>query len=397
VNRLIGQQRNKPASQRDEAGIGELQRKLADKRREHEQLQLRLKAAAPEYAALVDVAPPKLAALQGLLDADTTLLSYLVTPDAVLAFVLTQQSLHAVELPLAEPALRTAIDELRSALGASGEPPHAQLQRLSAMLIEPLRSHLKTARLGIVAHGVLHELPFAALRDKAPARWLGEDFEIFHLPSASVLPFLAAKRKAVRGPVLALAQGQAPGLPPLRQAEAEARAVAALFDSTALVGTAASEAALRERTPKAGILHIAAHGQLNAAAPLFSRLVLAGNDALDPARDGMLEVREIYGLNLRQASLVVLSACQTQLGSLSRGDDMIGLNRAFLYAGTPAVIASLWKVDDTATAKLMTDFYTGLKRGLGPAAALRAAQAEARARDPDPFRWAAFVLTGEPR
>lgn len=397
LGRMLAQERTKPTVQRDEARLADLQRKLADKRSAYTQLLTGLKAADPEYASLVDAALPKLLDLQRLLDADTTLLSYLVTPDAVLAFVLSRDSLHAVELAVGEAALRSAVDELRTNLGAPGEPPHEALQRLSAMLVDPIRPQLKTARLGIVPHGVLHLLPFAALRSGTPARWLGDEFELFHLPSASVLPFLAAKRKPERGALLALAQGQAPGLPPLRHAEAEARAVAALFDSTPLIGTAATEAALRERAPRAGILHVAAHGQLNAVAPLFSRLVLGGDDDLDTTRDGMLEVREIYGLDLRQTSLVVLSACQTQLGALSRGDDMVGLNRAFLYAGAPAVVASLWKVDDEATAMLMTAFYGHLKRGLGPAAALRAAQADTRTRHPDPFRWAAFMLTGEPR
>lgn len=397
LGRLIAQERAKAPAQRDEARLGELQRLLADKRNAYRQVLTRLKAADPEYASLVDVAPPPLADLQRLLDADTTLLSYLVTPDAVLAFVVTRDSLKAVELPVGEPALGAAVDDLRNALGAPGDAPLQALQRLSSMLVDPLRVHLKTARLGIVPHGVLHLLPFAALHGGTPERWLGEAFELFHLPSASVLPFVAAKRKPELGGLLALAQGRAPGLPPLRHAEAEARAVAALLGGTALVGADATEAALRDRAPRAGVLHLAAHGQLNAAAPLFSRLVLAGDDDLDTARDGMLEVREVYGLDLRQTSLVVLSACQTQLGALSRGDDMVGLNRAFLFAGAPAVVASLWKVDDEATALLMTALYGHLKRGLGPAAALQAAQADTRARHPDPFHWAAFVLTGSPR
>lgn len=396
LNRLIGQQRARPVSQRDEAALTDLQSKLAQKRQEHERALLGLKAANAEHASLVTVAPPTLAELQALLDADTTLLSYLVTPDAVLAFMLSKKELHAVELPVGEAALRALVEELRAALGAPGEPPLAALQRLSALLVDPLRAHLQTARLGIVPHGVLHLLPFAALRGGASGAWLGEQFELFQLPSASVLPFLAAKRKPARGPLLALAQAQAPGLPPLRQAEVEARAVAAVLGGTVLTGAAASEAALRQRVGTTGVLHIAAHGQLNAAAPLFSRLVLAGDDDLDTARDGMLEVREVFGLDLHQASLVVLSACQTELGALSRGDDMVGLSRAFLYAGAPTVVASLWKVDDAATAALMSGFYAQLDHGLGPAAALRAAQVDARGRDPDPFKWAAFVLTGDP-
>jgi CHAT domain-containing protein len=104
----------------------------------------------------------------------------------------------------------------------------------------------------------------------------------------------------------------------------------------------------------------------------------------------------VYGLDLASADLVVLSACETQLGAQSKGDDLVGLNRAFIYAGTPSVIASLWSVDDEATAALMTAFYQQLRAGLSKAAALQAAQAETWAQFPHPYYWAAFVLTGDP-
>jgi hypothetical protein len=107
----------------------------------------------------------------------------------------------------------------------------------------------------------------------------------------------------------------------------------------------------------------------------------------------------VYGLNLGQADLVVLSACQTQLGELSAGDEVVGLNRAFLY-GAPTVIASLWSVDDEATGALMGQFYTHLLAGMGKAEALQAAQNTVRT-DPHhpewahPYYWAAFVLSGD--
>ena len=118
--------------------------------------------------------------------------------------------------------------------------------------------------------------------------------------------------------------------------------------------------------------------------------------APDNASDGSLTVHEVYGLDLSQTDLVVLSACQTQLGAHSAGDDIVGLNRAFLYAGAPTVMASLWSVDDQSTGQLMEAFYTNLKQGLGKAEALRAAQADVRRTYPNPYYWAAFVLTGDP-
>lgn len=233
-------------------------------------------------------------------------------------------------------------------------------------------------------------MPFVALTDGR--RYLGDDYTIFHVPSASALQFVQQKRKGGRASVLAVAHGQAGGLPPLHYAEQEARAIAKLYKATPLVGGAATESALAARTRDVNILHLAAHGQLNPVSPLFSRIFLApGGDA-----DGVLEIHEVYGLDLMKASLIVLSAYQTQMGAQSRGDDVVGLSCAFIYAGAPTVIASLWKVDDKATSYLMTSIYTNLKKGMGKAAALRAAQAKTRAKYPDPYYWAAFVLMGDP-
>ena len=191
--------------------------------------------------------------------------------------------------------------------------------------------------------------------------------------------------------MLALAQSQAEGFPLLRYANQEALTIAKLYNTQPLVGSAAMESALIARASNFNILHLAAHGELNQDSPLFSRIILApGGDT-----DGSLEVHEVYGLDLAKADLVVLSACQTQLGKQSRGDDIIGLTRAFFYAGTPTVIASLWKVDDQATMDLMTSFYTHLRQGMSKAGALQAAQAETREKYPHPKYWAAFVLTGD--
>ena len=113
------------------------------------------------------------------------------------------------------------------------------------------------------------------------------------------------------------------------------------------------------------------------------------------AYDGWLTVGEVYGLDLSQADLVVLSACQTNLGELSAGDELVGLTRAFFFAGTPTVVASLWSVEDEATALLMERFYTHLRDGTGKAEALRQAQLEVREEHPNPYYWAGFVLSGD--
>jgi hypothetical protein len=144
-------------------------------------------------------------------------------------------------------------------------------------------------------------------------------------------------------------------------------------------------------------VHIAAHGEFNPYNPLFSALLLNK----DAQNDGRLEVHEVYGMDLTQAKLVVLSACETEMGHLTDmerfpgGDELVGLNRAFLFAGTPTVVGSLWRVDDAATLLLMEQFYMHLQEGQSKAAALRQAQMETRERYPHPYYWAGFVLVGD--
>jgi CHAT domain-containing protein len=178
----------------------------------------------------------------------------------------------------------------------------------------------------------------------------------------------------------------------LRWAEREARVVGqGTPGATVLVRADATEAQVKKLLESAGIIHFATHGELSESDPLSSALLLVPGDG----EDGRLEVRELLGLDLH-ARLVVLSACETGLGKLSRGDELVGLQRAFLYAGTPTVVTTLWKVDDRASYELVRSFYEHLKK-TGAADALRQAQLETMRTFPHPFAWAAFGLTGVPR
>ena len=145
------------------------------------------------------------------------------------------------------------------------------------------------------------------------------------------------------------------------------------------------------------ILHFATHGLLNNKTPALSGLVFSLIDEDGQPRNGFLRLHEIYNLKLN-ADLVVLSGCQTALGQEVSGEGLIGLTRGFMYAGAPRVVASLWNVNDQATANLMKLFYERmLKDGLRPAAALRAAQIAMWKTEPNdvPYRWGAFILQGD--
>jgi CHAT domain-containing protein len=143
-------------------------------------------------------------------------------------------------------------------------------------------------------------------------------------------------------------------------------------------------------------IHFATHGLVNEQQPQYSGLVLTLDD--DPREDGLLQVYEIFNLKL-QADLVVLSSCQTGLGQQFKGEGIVGLTRAFMYAGAPSVVVSLWSVADVSTADLMVGFYQHLDRAEDKADALRSAKLELlkNPRYAHPYYWAPFVLIGEPR
>ncbi|HYV05843.1 MAG TPA: CHAT domain-containing protein, partial [Blastocatellia bacterium] len=350
---------------------------------------IRLKASNPKYAELQSYSPRPLNEIQRLLGPQTTLVSYFVTEDKTLAFIVSSDSLQTVDIPVKETDLRAAIEWFRG-FASLRDPQPQSLKQLHAWLIAPIRRYLKTAEVVIVPHSILHHVPFAALTDGR--RYFGDDHAISYLPSASILQSIRRRGGPSGSSVLAVSQSRADGQPALSYVDKEAAGVAKLYHTQPLLTGRATRAEFMKRAPAYNVVHIAAHAELNGNSPLFSRI------ALTPGKDdsGAIEVREIYGMDLAGTNLVVLSACQTQLGERSKGDDVVGLNRAFIYAGASSVIASLWTVDDEATSILMKTFYVNLKRGLSKAASLQAAQIATRKRYPHPFYWAAFVLTGDP-
>jgi CHAT domain-containing protein/tetratricopeptide (TPR) repeat protein len=388
----IRQEQALPAAQQDAGLLQSLQSDLSTKQQAYEDGLTQLQVSDPESASLISIAPLTLVGVQKLLDGQTSLLSYFVTADETVAFIVTAGALQVVELPVKQTDLGMAVGTFRSfASTDANAAPDASLQQLYSWLVAPLQSQVTTPLVGVIPDGLLVDLPFAALTPDGQS-YFGDQHTLFELPSASVLPFIQAKRKGQDATALVVADSAPTGFPALQHADQEAQSIASLFGTQPLLDSAATETAVAAQAGQFNVLHIAAHGELNSVAPLFSRLVLAS----DGQSDGSLGVQQVYGLNLAQTDLVVLSACQTQLGGPGAGDDFVSLNRAFIYAGSPSVIASLWSVDDQATSVLMTAFYQHLTAGMSKAAALQAAQADTRTQFPNPYYWAAFVLTGDP-
>jgi CHAT domain-containing protein len=379
----------------DPTGEGEAQRarqQLEAADRAYRAFLDRVRKENLEQASLMTVEPVTLQEVQGLLPEGTTLLEYQVPDTETLLWVVDRQRAEVVKLPVPRSSLLTDVRAFRHAIAERA--PLEQLQELAQSLYDRLllaaHGQIKNDRLLIVPHDALHYLPFAALRSPE-SRWLLEQYTLATLPSASVLKYLRGKGQGASERVLALGN---PDLGPalaLRYAEREARQVGERFpEATVLVRAEATETKAKRLSPEMGLLHFATHGELSEQDPLSSALLLVP----DGTEDGRLEVRELFALELN-ARLVVLSACETGLGKLSRGDELVGLQRAFLYAGSPAVVTTLWKVDDRASFLLMREFYEQLK-AQGPAEALRQAQRAVMTDFPHPFFWAAFGLAGTP-
>lgn len=400
-----------------------LAREIEELTEELHQIEGRIRAGSPRYGALFDPGTLTLEQIRQLLGDDTMLLELSLGMHRSHAWAVTADALFTYALPPRETidALARRVHTLASTRPASpGERRRldreyaAAAAELSGILLGPLTSKLRAQRLVIAAEGALQYVPFAALP-------LAADREIAMIPSAATLALL--RRDAARtapektlmifadpvfsrsDPRVRATQGASRGsarMPRLPLTRLEAASISRLLPAGAITtaldfdanrATATGEAVRRHR-----IVHFATHGLVDSVHPELSGVVLSLVDRDGRAQDGFLRLHDIYNLQL-DADLVVLSACQTALGKEIRGEGIVGLTRGFMHAGVPRVVASLWKVDDRATAELMRRFYAGMlgPRRLPPAAALRAAQVEmaSSAMWARPYYWAGFVLQGE--
>ena len=347
-----------------------------------------LQEKAPELAALVSVTTPATAEIQSKLTPEETLLEYYFTGKNWYVFILTSGLITAQKLTITD--LERNIEALRKTITTHNSTGYSQYtQALYRQLFAPIAPVVKTNKLIIVPHGVLHYLPFSALAEGK--EYLIDRFSLRILPSASVLSFLQARvKKAEAGAALILGNPNL-GNPKydLKFAQDEALAIGKILpQSKVFLRSEATETNLRNYGSQYSFIHLAAHGTFDLDKPLNSALLLAR----DKDNDGLLRAGDLYNLSLN-ADLVTLSACETALGKVSTGDDVVGFTRGFLYAGARSLISSLWQVDDQATRDLMVAFYSNLQ-SMTKDEALRQAQLKVKKQYQHPYYWAAFVLTG---
>jgi len=368
----------------------------------------RLQSRNPELASLVRVDAPSSREIRGVIvSRHATLIEYHMTDRRLVLWVMTPHGdLHAKSLDVPRDRVVSLTNGLLHAMErrrpGPGEPsdPKRALRELDRLLVEPVEKWLpaRPEELVIFApQGVLGLLPFPALVD-AKGRTLLERHTLAVVPAVSVLRFTGSKGHPNRRSTSALVVAdpvppRGSGLERLEGARREGALVAGHFspdERVVLTGGRATEAAVKRDCAAPDVLHFATHGLVSDREPLASSLLLAAGEG----EDGYLRADEILGLRLH-ADLVVLSGCSTGLGEVT-GEGILGLTRAFLYAGTPSIVVSLWDVSDRATAFLMDRFYAALRSGAGKARALRTAELAARRRFHRPELWAGFVLVGEP-
>ncbi len=347
-----------------------------------------LRDKSPELASLVSVTSLSASEIRVLMPPDEALIEYYYSEGEMFAFVLTREALKSVRLN--GDKLVEDIRQFRSLLEKPGSSDYLTFSRsLYKRLFEPFEKMLDKHNIAIVPHGALHYLPFNALQNDRG--YLIEQYSIRILPSASLIKYLHARKSSKPADILAFGN---PDLGnsryDLAYAQEEAQAVARTRpQSRVLLRKEATESAFRKYGRSFSYIHFATHGQFDSDMPLKSALLLAGDDW----SDGRLTVDKLYSMNI-DADLVTLSACETGLGKVANGDDVVGLTRGFLYAGSNSIVSSLWKVDDQATGNLMAGFYNALKK-TGKREALRQAQLIAQKKYPHPYYWASFQLTGK--
>jgi CHAT domain-containing protein/tetratricopeptide (TPR) repeat protein len=384
-------QLNNPGSTRTVDGVAQLQQEVRQRESAIAELSRQLHHSRKQQSS--DVETFDVSLLQHSLGANRALIEFVNFGDELAAFVVTTETIQVFrqlasvqEISNEVSKFRFQIDSLR--FGSAAIRRHLptltarvqkQLQGLYDSLIRPLRETLNGRHVVIVPAGHLHYLPFQALHDGE--QYLIESCAISQAPSAMVLlKCLSRSHSDVESALLV-------GVPDERteNISREIEALSAVFPrSEVLLNEQATIAALKENAAAADVIHLACHAQFRADNPRFSSLKLA---------DGWFSVDDAYNLKLR-CCLVALSACETGVNSVAPGEELIGLARGFLSAGTPSVLLSLWTVDDEATREFMVDFYSELKRVKSPAEALRLAQVRQLERQPHPFFWSPFVLVG---
>jgi CHAT domain-containing protein/Tfp pilus assembly protein PilF len=419
LNEELLQEKSRPDSKK----VPEIEKKLQDARFAYESFRTNLYAIHPELKLQrgeFETAGPEKSA--DILENSEVVLEYAVSDNQTHLFVQTKTddstSLQTYSIPIQAADLSSHINTFRKALADRDPSFGTMATQLYRELVKPAEKDLKgKSHIIIVPDQELWELPFQALQTDQ-GKYVLEKYSVSYAPSLTVLAEMVRSERNAENQKALLAMGnptigveiadrvkainRGVQLGTMPEAEDEVRSIAHFYDaknSRVLIRNNASEDTLKLESHDFGIIHIAAHGILNDSSPMYSNVALARGK--DQTQDGLLEAWEVMNMDLN-ASMVVLSACETARGKVGAGEGMIGLSWAFFVAGVPSVVVSQWNVNSESTTKLMEEFHKQWrtsKSHLTKADALRSAALTVmqNPRYSHPHYWASFVVVGDPR
>lgn len=361
--------------------------------------------------------PLSLVSIQQSLPERAQILQYAVLGEKILIWKVSRSDFKTVEVGISRRDLDEKVREYLQALSdGTGAAPRQETERgkeLFSILVEPIEGLLdRGAQIIIVPDKILNYLPFAAIISPKSNRYFIEDYSLSYSPSSAI--FIACLQRSgdmaaaeaerllsVGDPVFDHAEF--PSLTDLPSAASEAKRVASFYRrSLYLTGRNATRARVMKEMSNSDVTHLALHSVVDEHSPGRSKLVLARGlpeEVGGSSGTGVLEAQEIYNLSLPKTRLVVLSACQTGVGHYYGGEGVASIARAFVAAGVPQIVASLWPVDSSSTSELMVNFHRyRTQEKLGPAEALRRAQLDmlrgTKAQYQRPYFWAPFIAIG---
>ncbi|MFQ5638293.1 MAG: CHAT domain-containing protein, partial [bacterium] len=433
----ISQQLARPEKDLDRRAILNLKTRLAELQHENAKIFDEIKDLYPEFHRLANAQIFTVAQLQyDVLASNQLLLEFLAGEETLYLWAVTRDRFLFKAIDLSKQELAEKLARISPLFGKTKEATDSVIDhRWADMKVDLLHELYRTLveqplgkilqadmELIIVPDDLLYYFPFEVLvtnRRGETVSYLAEAHPILYTSSASLLQVQDRKEKHVSESLLAFGNPDFRGkqdrgivdwvqslfpyksvlrdeqFKPLPFAEREVRAIAENFTNAAVfVQDEATESRFKQTASDYRYIHLATHNLANDQQPMYSKIVLSQQKS--QKEDGFLQTYEVFNLNL-QADLVVLSGCSTGLGKLSRGEGLIGMSRAFLYAGADNLIVSLWPVNDESTADLMKSFYVNLKAGMTKTRALQQAKVKLihlQNWRKNPFYWGAFILRG---
>jgi len=405
----------------DSQKVRQYQSKIFALHRQEETLNQKLKAQYPQYYHMaheqqyISLAKAK----QELIKAGQLMIEYLQGDSAIYALAISQEEVRLYRSNIDELPLEPLLQSLRQREFKLYSQAAYKLYRV---LLQPILDEHTADKLIIIPDNQLGYIPFEALLSQPPQSgdtykslsYLIHDYAVAYQYSANLLattryqavteyehsfagyaPAFSGQRDALLATRSATDRQLLDALQDLPYAQEEVQNIAQLLKGSALTNQEATEKNFKATAVNSRIIHLASHTLINDHNPLYSKLVFAPEEAQQSTEDGLLHTYELYNMKLN-AEMVTLSACNTGVGKIKKGEGIISLARGFMYAGVPNVLMSLWAVSDRSTSQLMQNFYQALNEGDEKAEALRTAKLrylqQADANTAAPYYWSGFVL-----